>query len=302
MVIRHWAIAFMAAVALLSCVGLHPCFGKTIVDKACGFTLTLPDGFVPVSKPVGAASKIVHLFALGDPSDGKPHIALIIAQMGGTIDRERLKQEQMPPGFQGRLFTTSWQGFDVDEFEVPEQVGDAKWLNYNVQIPLKLAAIQITLTGPADRKAELTRLMRETLDGLHGESNWLRSAMALLSNVSSRTYGVVLVALCIVLVVGGLVVFWLISKRTPRGTVLGIAAAIWLASWLAEGIQIREVLALSGAVRLLGFAGMILGIIDGLRRRKPRHLPPMPCQDLVAVEDVGRDRAAGGDMKSSPHN
>ena len=70
-----------------------------------------------------------------------------------------------------------WQGYDVDAFEFPEEVAGAAFLNYNVQIPLKREAIQLTIFGPAARKAELKRLLNETLAGLQGESNWLRSAV-----------------------------------------------------------------------------------------------------------------------------
>jgi hypothetical protein len=55
--------------------------------------------------------------------------------------------------------------------------------------------------------------------------------------------------------------------------VLGIAFLIYLVSWQIGGIRSREILAISGFVRMLGFAGMILGIVDLFRKRKPKKVP-----------------------------
>ena len=106
--------------------------------------------------------------------------------------------------------------------------------------------------------------MRETLDGLYGESNWSSSAAA------PRASGVRmdLLAVGVIIVVGGLVVLWLVSKRTPRGTVLAISAGIWAITFIMPRPASREMLVISGALRLLGFAGGILGVVDLLRRRE----------------------------------
>ncbi len=195
---------------------------------------------------------------------------LFIEKLGGTIGRERLKQEQLPPGFQGRLFTTKWQQFEVDGFEIPEQIGDVQAITYNVQIPLKRAAIQVKLFGPADREAELKSLLTECLAGLKGESNWIQSALPGISAISSKSYSQLLLAFAIVFILGGLVALWLISRSTARGTVLGIAAVIYLFGVAFAVVRIREVMLLSGALKMLGFAGGILGIVDLVRRRKPK--------------------------------
>lgn len=255
--------------AIVAMLSSHVSAGDTVVDEALGFTLRLPDGFVANPDLVGAAPNIVHCFVLGDPTDDKQDIFLFIEDMRGVIGRERLKPEELPPGFQGRLFTTQWQGFDVDAFAVPEQVDEVKFINYNVQIPLKRSAVQIRLVGLADRDSELKVLLAEILAGLEGDSNWIRSAVPGLA--SSEEYGSVLLVFAIVILVGGVVAFWLIAKRTPKGTVLAIAAAMYVASWVLSDIRVREVLMLVGLLRMLGFAGGILGIIDLLRKRKPRN-------------------------------
>ena len=262
--------AMTVSAALVLLLSSHVGAGETFVDDARGFTLKLPDGFVPNSDFVGASLSVVHAFVLGDPTDDELDIVLFIEDMRDTIGRGRLKPEDLPPGFQGRLFTTQWNGFDVDAFEVPEQLGEIKTITYNVQIPLKPAAIQLKLFGPADRESELKTLLGQILAGLDGESNWIQSAAPSFPVTSSRNYGFVLLAFAIVFILGGLAVLWLVSKKAPKGTVLAIAAGIYVAGLAIGGIRVREIVMLAGALKMLGFTGGILGVVDLLRKPKPR--------------------------------
>ena len=243
---------------------------EAVVDEARGFTLKLPDGFVAAPDLVGNPPDIVHAFILDDSNDETLDIMLFVEQQRGFIGRERLKPEDFPPGFPGTLFTTRWRGFELDAFRVPERLGDIATITYNVQIPLKRNAIQLKLFGPTDREPELKRLLGKVLDGLEGESNWTASATPPASVASDEKYGLILMGVAAVIVLGGLIALFLISKISPKGTVLAIAATIYVASWSLEGIRVREVLLVSGAMRMLGFAGGILGIVDLIRKRKPR--------------------------------
>ena len=65
-----------------------------------------------------------------------------------------------------------WQGFNVYVFEILEDVSGALGVNFNVQIPLKGRAIQMTLSGPAARKQALRQQLQDMLAGLEGKSNW----------------------------------------------------------------------------------------------------------------------------------
>lgn len=264
--IRRW---FPVAAAIVAMLPSHAIAGETVVNEEYGFTLKLPHGFTENPDLVGAAPNIVQGFVLGDPTDDVMDIALLIEDMGGVIGRERLKPEDMPPGFPGRLFTTQWQGLEVDALTVLEQIGEIKTITYNVQIPLKRSAIQVKLFGPIDRDAELTMLLAETLGGLRGESNWIRSAAPSTALTTSQNYSYVLLAFATVFIIGGLVALLLIGRRTPRGTILAIAAVLYAVGWAFASIRVREILLLSGSLQMLGFGGVILGIVDLLRKRKP---------------------------------
>ncbi|QDT51310.1 hypothetical protein Pan258_53990 [Symmachiella dynata] len=243
---------------------------EVVVDQDRGFALTLPDGFVVSPEIVNTNPRIIHSFVLGDPNDDVLDIFLLIENMGATIGREPLKPENMPPGFQGRLFSMTWQGYKVDAFEVPERLGEISVMTYNVQIPLKRGAIQVKLFGEVGREQVLKRLLSEVLDGLTGESNWIPSASPDTPITSSKNYGTTLLVIAAVIILGGLFTLFLISKKSPKGTVLAIAAAIYGVSWIIDGIRVREVILLAGALRMLGFAGGILGIVELVRKRKPR--------------------------------
>ncbi|HEY1602035.1 MAG TPA: hypothetical protein VGG64_20700 [Pirellulales bacterium] len=242
---------------------------QTVVDDARGFTLTLPDDFVANPKLVGAAPNIIHGFVLGDPTDDKLDIVLLIEKMGGTISREPLTLEDLPPDFRGRLFKTQWQGFAVDAFEIPEAIDQTRAVTYNVQLPLKRAAIQVKLFGPADRESELQSLLATILSGLKGESNWLQSAVPTLPITSSQTYRVILLAFAVIFILTGIVLLWLVSRKAPKGAVLVVAVVIYCGGLALAGSRVREVVMLKGALTMLGFIGGVMGVVDLLRKRKP---------------------------------
>lgn len=244
---------------------------RIVVDEVRGFTLVLPAGFEPIPDLVDTGHGIVHAFVLGDPSEEDVDMILFIEDLGGTIGRERLRPEDLPAGFQGRLRTMRWDGFDLDAFEVPEELDDMRTITYKVQVPLKHTAIQVSLLGAADRDAETWAMLGETLSGLSGESNWIRSALPSTPATTSKQYGRILLGFTIAFILGGLIVLWFISRVTPRGTVLVIAALLFIVGTGLGGIRVREVMVLSGALRMTALAGGILGIIDLLRQRRPKR-------------------------------
>jgi hypothetical protein len=193
----------------------------------------------------------------------------MIEDLRGPLAQEPITAKQFPPGFAGTLFTTTWQGLEIDGFEVPESADGIDFVTLNVQVPLKQRGIQLKFFGKAEKKADLQELMRKTLDGLKGETNWHPpNSFAALRGQSH--YGKLLLVAALLLIVGGLTALWLISRATPKGSVLVIAAIVYAASYGFGEIRVREVVMLAGALRMLGFAGAILGIVDLIRGRKRR--------------------------------
>ena len=196
-------------------------------DDARGFSLKLPDGFAPLPGAVGAAPNIIYGFVLGDTEDDELDIILFIEKMAGPIGRTPVTREHLPPDFRGQLHRLKWQGFDVQAFEVPEELGDIKTTTYNVQIPLQHAAIQLKLFGPLDRRAEMNRLLAEILSGLEGKSNWSAAGPPM----SEDDYRNLLLGFAIAYLVGGLIVMLVISRKGPPGTLLSLAVLVYCFSW-----------------------------------------------------------------------
>ena len=110
--------------------------GESVANSELGFTLDLPVGVSARPDLVGKTPDIVNAFQFGDASDSDIPVLLFVEKLGGVIGRERLDKAHMPPGFNGELFVTQWQGFDVDGIKVYEDVNGVRAITYNVQIPL----------------------------------------------------------------------------------------------------------------------------------------------------------------------
>lgn len=265
----HFQLCAIATVILLQ--GQSPVLaGESIQDPANGFTLKLPEGFTPHEELASSIPNVIHVYLLGKQGDEQLDVILFIEKLPGLLRRERLRPEHIIQAPNAKLFAANWKGFKLDGVEIPEEAEGIPTLTFNVPIPLKPAAIQLKLFGPANRKADMERLLKEILAGLSGESNWLASTFSGSDISSSNNYGALLLAVGSLIILGGLVILFIVSKRVPKGTVLAIAVGVYAASYQLEGLRIREVVMLKSVLRMLGFAGIILGIIDLRRKSKPQ--------------------------------
>jgi hypothetical protein len=259
---RAWALLGLLVVASPLAAG------ETVYDAKRGFTLTVPDGFVRNADMVLRNPKISQAFLLPPRDDDSGGIVLLVEPLSGTIEREPVSLDHMPPGFRGRIFQRTWQGFEVDVIEVPETTEGVDVLTYNVQIPLKRAAVQLRLAGPADRRADLDANLTSVLKGFQGESNWLPSGGTADAG-GIDAYGYALMAGSGLVIVCGCVLIWYLSRHAARGTALAVAAGFFVASWFLDGSRTREALAVSGSMRMLGVIGFVIALIGLFLKRKP---------------------------------
>src|SRR4051794_15535129 len=103
-VIQTTFLVFFAMMAALSARA------ETVTDSKLGFKLTLPAEFTPRPDLVGATPDIVHAFQFGAAAEGKLAVLLLVEKMGGVIGREHLQPQNMPAGFNGQHFMTTWRG------------------------------------------------------------------------------------------------------------------------------------------------------------------------------------------------
>ena len=266
-------------------VGTSLLAGESFEDTAFGFRMTVPDGFVRNKAMATSNPKIIHVFERESASNKQIQWMLFIEKMRGTIGREPIRKADMPAGFKGRLFKTQWQGFNVDAFEVPEQVGSIQTITFNVQIPLKRRAIQVKLFGPAADKPALRRLLREVLRDLKGDSNWIPSVIDNTGG-NEQSYRNMLLGVAVAVIVFGVIRFWILSKFAPKGSVLVVAGCIFVVTMALRGVRQREMLLLVGSFRLLSVVGIILGLVDVFRRRNEIVVT---SADIVEAEDVTRN-------------
>ena len=161
----------------LAVVALGLLYGPTaradvIRDEALGFTLTIPEGFVDYP-PGRQQPNTPYAYVKGDP--GTTDFTIIgIKPMGGTIGRQQLPASELPQadGIKFDLRREKWKSFDIEVLVgvAQQEPGSAVLV---AQVPLERQAIQVAVTAPLARQAELLSLLRTLLASLDGPSNWL---------------------------------------------------------------------------------------------------------------------------------
>ncbi len=86
------------------------------------------------------------------------------------------------------------------------------------------------------------------------------------------SFGQIFLVVAILAFLTAAAVFWLLSRHGPRGATLGLAFLLYLASCYIDDGGSRALHGAIGVMRLIGFMGIILGVVDLVR--KPRHDEP----------------------------
>jgi hypothetical protein len=90
------------------------------------------------------------------------------------------------------------------------------------------------------------------------------------------TTGKIFLGIAIVSIVCAVISFYFLSKKGPRGAVLGVAAVIYFVGISIPTGNIRELHLIAGVLKLTGFIGGILGLVDlfkGGSRTNPAEVP-----------------------------
>ncbi len=239
--------------------------GETFTDKQFHFTMTVPGGFVRWNHPEPTPVTIHDFIRYPATADDNP-IILRIERLEGTIpDGDHLKDLPGLEQMRGKTWTHPWRDIEVDIMEVEHGFGPWKASGFIAQMPLKREAVQIIITGPTAKRTELKALLYEIVEDFEGETNWKAGG----SQERERRFKTTYITLFAVMVIGGLIGLWLLSKVVPRGVVLAIAVGIYAASWAFEPAT-RIEKGLTGATRMLGVGAILLGIIDLCHKRKPK--------------------------------
>jgi hypothetical protein len=207
---RAFVVALAAVAPALAAGALRA--GETVSDDKLGLRLTVPDGFA--RDPARVKGKVIHTFHR--PASGKEKFGtfIVVSRLGGLLGREKLDPKEFAAQSpRATLEGEKWKEFDIEVFRVPEEQDGVSVLTFNAQVPLKPEAVQVAVIGDADREDELRGVLRSTLDGLEGETNWLSTR----KRVALLTEGVVRLALTVVVVAVIAVVIWRVVRKRRAG-------------------------------------------------------------------------------------
>jgi hypothetical protein len=240
---------------------------EAVLDEFLGLTLKTSDCLLSDPQIVAEIPCVDHPTLMNDPADDVSNIDPVLQNLRGTRGHERLKTGGLPPVIYGRLFAMNRQEPGVKAIESPERVGEIDTIEDHVPIPSDTPAIKVKPNRRVGRKSNIDRLLGKVLTGLKPVPS-LPATRPEPGLWGSRR---AIIALDVTVILGGLFALYLISRKTPPGTVLILASVLYGSTWAMGNIGGREMSFFTGTLRLLGFVGVILGFIDLLRKRKPRN-------------------------------
>jgi hypothetical protein len=154
----------VAGVALLA---------QLATNTELGYKFPIPEGFVAF--PAGAAQPdVVDCWTESVPAAPSGALIMCVQRMHGTIGREPLRPQDLPPG--STLVHYKWKEFDIDGVRTDTAESGNPVVILAAQMPLKPEAISLIVTGPQDQAARVEAIMTATLAAFEGESNWLSAA------------------------------------------------------------------------------------------------------------------------------
>lgn len=279
-------LAWLASIVVTTGLATNSIFaGEIITDSKFGFTLKVPDGFKSYSELANPKRNILYLFGVDGDSVWPANTVIVIRDMNGLLPQKSTTREDLPASFSGQLYTVTWQGFQVESTTVPESNAKRKTLTINTQIPLRNGAIIVSICGLAHHEKELKKLQVELLSGLSGETNWSAISAQDLTVTRDDAGNAALFMGAVFLIT--MAVFFSISRTQPRFVVLVAGLFLALGFLIPSQSNNRATLFLTAILRLTGFFGLIMGILESFshdRRRKAEQKAEIV--PLVAVSNV----------------
>ncbi|MGD0897263.1 MAG: hypothetical protein ABR915_05460 [Thermoguttaceae bacterium] len=109
------------------------------------------------------------------------------------------------------------------------------------------------------------------------------------------TFGKIGLGIAAVAVVAALVGFYVLSRKGPRGAVLAAAGVLYFLGLQIQPGTSRELYLAVGVLRMTGFIGGILGIIDLMRKRpaNSQSETPVPVEIVEEPKDGTLSSATG---------
>lgn len=157
-----------------------------------GYRFPLPAGFAEFPEAAAANADIVQCWSESAPAAPSGALIMCVQRLHGTIGREGVRQQDLPPG--ATLVHYTWKGFAIDGLRTDTAESGTRVVILAAQVPLRGEAVNLIVTGPQDQASRVEAIMTATLAGLEGETNWLSATerSGRLGNIAGVAFGIAL--------------------------------------------------------------------------------------------------------------
>ncbi|HXI33577.1 MAG TPA: hypothetical protein VNH63_05795 [Gemmatimonadales bacterium] len=157
-----------------------------------GYRFPLPAGFADFPEAAATNADIVQCWSESAPAAASGALIMCVQRLHGTIGREGVRQQDLPPG--AKLVHYTWKGFNIDGSRMDTVESGNAVVILAAQVPLRGEAVNLIVTGPQDQTSRVEAIMTATLAGFEGESNWLTSTerSGRLGNIAGVAFGIAL--------------------------------------------------------------------------------------------------------------
>lgn len=152
----------LAGVALLA---------QLATNTQYGYRFPLPAGFTDFPEATAANPDIVQCWRESTPAASSGALIMCVQRLHGTIGRDGLRPQDVPPGSQ--LVHYKWKSFDIDGIRTDTAESGNPVVILAAQMPLRGEAVNLIVTGPKDQDARVAAIMTATVAAFEGETNWL---------------------------------------------------------------------------------------------------------------------------------
>jgi hypothetical protein len=153
---------------LLLLPGGAPVFGLEFINQGYATKMELPDGYENVTRAMGGKALVA--LRKVDVATHTVTRLLMVTDLGATIDQDDVTRRQTGPGI--TIESVHWKNFDLPLCEIKEDKGTT----FNVQVPLKPHALQITIFGANKEDGQLRTELLTILKSADGPTNWMTVA------------------------------------------------------------------------------------------------------------------------------
>jgi hypothetical protein len=191
---------------LLLALSGGPVFGLEIINQGYASKMELPDGYENITKNMGGKA----LVALRKVDAATHTITrlVMVTDLGAIIDQDGLTRRQS--GTNLTMESARWKNFDLPVCKITEDKGTT----FNLQVPFKPHALQITVFGPNKDVDQLRTELQTILKSADGPTNWMTVAEL----KASIRWALIRAGLAFVAIVG-LIVFLVRRRRTAQVTI-----------------------------------------------------------------------------------